>query len=339
MPLECCIKKLLPNFIAFLLALSFTGAAGAATHIWSGGGAEELASNPGNWEGGVPPQSGSDVVFDDTSSKNCTWDLNITLSSFNISPGYEGSIIINADLVVDNPFTWTGAGGDTLASNPANWSGGAMPQSGDNLDFDGTKDCMWDLNISPGSLILDTGFSGTITLITYLSISGGLYIKGGLLDLNDKSLTVLGDIVIGPDGTLDATSSVIQLRGDWINSGVFIAGTSMVILNGPDQTIYGDNTFYNLVKTSAYGNTLYFESGRTLTVLNNLILTGTAGTLLSLRSSDNDTSWAIDPGGSRRISHTDIRDMRNINPVGLDAENSVDSGNTDNVYFDIDQCL
>lgn len=336
---KCCIKKILPVFIVCLFVLNVVTTASAATLVWSGGGADDLASNSFNWTGSVSPQIRDAVIFDSISSKNCTWDLNITLSSFNINPGYDGTVTINADLAIDNGFTWSGEGGDNLASNPANWSGGATPQEGDNIILDGINGCLWDLNISPASLRLGQGFTGTVTLITAMSIAGDLSIEGGTLNLNDNALSADGDLLIGLNGTLYAASSIVRVKGDWINRGAFISGTSTVVLIGTNQTVYGDNTFYNLVKTSDSVDTIYFEAGRTQTILNNLTLKGTSDNLLLLRGTESGTFWFIDPGSTRNISYADIMDMINVNQVGITTDNSHNSGNNSKVYFDIDQCI
>ncbi len=333
------IKKILPDLIVCLFVLNLAVTAGAATLTWSGGGADDLASTPGNWFGAVSPHHADAVIFDSTSSGNCTWDLNITLSSFNIHPGYTGTVTIDAGLIINNGVTWTGEGGDTLSSNPANWSGGAAPQDGDHIDFDGIKDCLWDLDISPASLTMGPGFTGSVTLITDLSIAGDLSVEGGLLNAHDNALRTNGDLLIGVDGTLYATSSLIQVNGDWINKGAFDSGTSTVMLGGSHQTVYGDNTFYNFVKTAVSAATLNVEAARTQKILNNLTLQGTAGHLLVLRSTESETSWFIDPVSTRNISYADIRDMKNINQIGVAADNSHNSGNNSNVSFDINQCM
>lgn len=336
---QCYSKKISLVFIACFFALISTSSAGASTLIWSGGDTGNLASSPGNWNGGVSPRSGDTVVFDITSSKNCTWDLDLTLSSFNINPGYTGTVTIAAGLTIDNGFTWTGDGGDYLASNPANWSGGTAPQDGDNINFEGINDCQWDLDISPASLKMAPGFTGTIRLTTDLSIAGNLSMEGGVLDLNKKALSVDGDLLIGFSGTLYATSSNIKVKGNWINNGAFDPGTSTVILNGANQIVYDNNIFYNLVKTTSSAGTLYFETGVTQTILNNLTLTGTAGRLLLLRGTAGGRQWYLDARGPRQIAFAGIMDLNSINPVNIDASDSADSGNNININFSGPDCL
>jgi hypothetical protein len=224
-------------------------------------------------------------------------------------------------------------GGDSLASNSANWSGGVVPQDGDDVDFNGTVDCVWDINVTPASLRLDPDYTGTVVLNTNMLVADNLSIEGGLLNLNDKALNVEGELSIGVNGTLYATSSIITVRGNWTNRGTFDYGTSTVILNGNDQTIYGDNTFYNLVKITTAACTLYFEAGSTQTILNNLVLQGASDNLLSLRSTQDVQYWYINPQGTRSVSFVEIKNMHNLSPIIVIITNSTDSGYNDNVHF------
>lgn len=68
--------------------------------------------------------------------------------------------------------TWTGAGADNLASNPANWSGNIAPQFGDDVVFNATpKDCTWDLNVSLASLSIKSGYTGKVTKATGVTLT------------------------------------------------------------------------------------------------------------------------------------------------------------------------
>jgi len=62
--------------------------------IWIGAGLTNLASDPDNWDLGIVPTSEHDVIFDGTSVKNCTWDIDATLVTVNslmILTGYTGT--------------------------------------------------------------------------------------------------------------------------------------------------------------------------------------------------------------------------------------------------------
>ncbi len=271
--------------LIILFLLGFALSTNAATVTWTGGGTDNLASNSANWSGNSAPQYGDDVVFDST-SKDCTWDISVTLASLSIKSGYTGKVTKTSgvSLTIAKGNTWTGGGADNLASNPANWSNNKVPQNGDNVVFNGANNCTWDINITPASFKLNTGYSGTVTLNSNLTINGGLTVAGGSLNLSNKTLNVDGNILIDISGSLYATSSTIRVKGDWRNTGNFYSGTSTVVLDGTNQTIYGNTTFYNLIKTVLSADTLYFEAGSTQTIRNNLTLQGASNNLLSLRS-------------------------------------------------------
>jgi hypothetical protein len=63
--------------------------------VWTGAGDDNLASNPQNWNYGVTPYNGADVVFDGTSVKDCIWDLpswQVTVNSLTLATGYIGTL-------------------------------------------------------------------------------------------------------------------------------------------------------------------------------------------------------------------------------------------------------
>lgn len=266
-------------------------------------------------------------------SSNTTYHYRIVATNpYGTSYGDDGSFTTNSSI------TWTGNGNDYLASNPANWTGNRAPQNGDDVIFNGIKNCTWNINVSPRSFTNLSAYTGTVTLNMALSITGNLTIAGGTLNLSDKNLNVDGYVLIGYAGILNATSSVITVKGDWANWGNFISGTSTVILNGINQTIYGNTTFYKLIKTVTAADTLYFEAGSTQIITNTLTLQGANGALLSLRSISDGYYWYINPLGSRNVSFVNIKDMVNRNFVNIPVTDSVDSGNNNKVSFGGSEC-
>ncbi len=93
------LYKLLLILFLFGLPLS----AHATTCTWNGGGADNLASNPGNWTGNVEPHDSDSVFFDSLSTKDCTWEAYLNPASLNLNPGYTGMVTLNSELmVIDN---------------------------------------------------------------------------------------------------------------------------------------------------------------------------------------------------------------------------------------------
>lgn len=336
------MRKNITTILILLFVFGVALSASADTVVWTGdSGTDNLASNPGNWSGGLVPQNGDEVVFDATSSIDCTWNLTVSLASLSIKSGYTGKVtLLSGTLTILNTINWTGGGTDNLASNPANWSGGVVPQNGDEVVFDNTtsEECIWNINIIP-DFVSFIGYTGTVTLNSNLTINGSLTVTSGILDLNNMNLNVDGYLLITGGGSLYATSSTITVNGNWSNSGNFSAGSSTVVLNGINQTIYGSTTFYNLIKTVTSADTLYFQAGTTQTISNSLTLQGTAGNLLSLRSTEDDSYWYLDPQGTRNVSFVDVRDLYNISFVNIVTTDSVDSGNNTDVSFGGSECV
>lgn len=110
------MKKFIPHFIFLLVVLIWIPSALAET--WDGGGADNLASTPANWTGNVVPPSYADIIFNGTSSKQCTWDLNQTYSTLTIGSGYTGAVTVQSTLILKGNYS--SAGGVPVSGYP-NW--------------------------------------------------------------------------------------------------------------------------------------------------------------------------------------------------------------------------
>lgn len=65
-------------------------------------------------------------------------------------------------------------------------------------------------------------------------------------------ITVNGNLTIESGATFNADSSTLTLKGNWINSGIFIPSTGTVIYGGNSKTISGNTTFNNATVTGSY---------------------------------------------------------------------------------------
>ena len=99
------------SWLFYLLAIisiefftvGFADQAQAATITWDGGGSTNNWSEANNWSSNSLPTSADSVVFNATSTKNCTIDTNPTVLDLSINSGYTG--IVNAGsatIVVSN---------------------------------------------------------------------------------------------------------------------------------------------------------------------------------------------------------------------------------------------
>ena len=140
---------------------------------------------------------------------------------------------------------------------------------------------------------------------------------------------------ISNHGTLTASPGIISCEGDFHNAGTYTHNYGSVILDGEGQFVYGNSTFYNLIKTTQDADTLTFENDTTQTVENGLTLHGAAESLLSLRSdSDGDRfGLSLSVNGTQALEWLDVKDSDASGGMTLVALNSVDSGNNENWEF------
>ncbi|RJO60407.1 hypothetical protein C4544_05040, partial [candidate division WS5 bacterium] len=74
------------------------------THIWTGDGADKLASTSANWSDNLVPQNGDTVIFNGTSTMDCNWDINASVHSIYINSGYKGILTVNSNMSPSEDF-------------------------------------------------------------------------------------------------------------------------------------------------------------------------------------------------------------------------------------------
>jgi fibronectin-binding autotransporter adhesin len=130
--------------------------------------------------------------------------------------------------------SWKGTS-STSWSTSANWTAGVPSSSVDAI--------IGDANFTGANQPSLTA-SGTSGACRSLLLGDGL--KASALTVS-RSLTVFGDITLGANGTISHTSSsssrVINLRGNWTNSGVYAgSGTSSTVTFGGTSQFIGGST-------------------------------------------------------------------------------------------------
>lgn len=202
------------------------------------------------------------------------------------------SLFLSVDQVHAAVRTWDGEGGDGLWSTCTNWSGDVCPGSGDVATFDGTSDTA--SNIDAGGsfggavsgIDINIGYTSAISVTrSTLTIGNGNFVQdvgsfnGGssTIDLNG-SMTLVG-------GTFTATSGTMTISTNFTNSGGTFAhnnGTVNFDANaGAVMNINVTETFYNVLFSKTGGWDLTITSGDTMVVLNDLISTSGAGSVLN----------------------------------------------------------
>jgi hypothetical protein len=204
------------------------------------------------------------------------------------------------------------------------------------------------------ALAARAGFAAGLTVGPGASFGLG----GGSVILNCLDLTVSGqffaadgrveagrDVSVVTGGSLDGGNSEIRLSGDWANAGAFNPGSGSVRIEDGcgrnTSALIGNSTFFSFEATTASGRTLRPAANSTQVFQDNLVLAGTPGNELKIRSS-SPGNWAfftLEPGATQLIQRVDVMDNNAsqgqlLAPGAPLASNSINSGNVLN-WFDI----
>ncbi len=149
--------------------------------------------------------------------------------------------------------------------------------------------------------------------------------------------THVANVLIRSNATLKlAIDQALTLSGIWSNGAAFSAttGAAIVFTGTNTSTLYG-NTPFNQLTCSTPGKTLQFDSGSSNSISEQLLLTGTAGSNLVLRSTANGLSWRLQllPTAAQSIEQVDVMDSDASPGLTISAVNSVNSGNNSNWVF------
>jgi len=206
------------------------------------------------------------------------------------------------------------------------------------------------------------GLPSLPALAAGLTIPSGssLSLGSGQIDMGCGDLEVLGtfnmetgrsnragSVTIETGGELNGSQGIIEFGNHWNNRGSFNAATSFVTLVdecSDTASFNGDSTFYNLSMETSAGKVVVLEADRQQTVMNDLVLTGAAGNLLTLRSSieGSHSYFQLVMTGSQLINYVDVRDNWALNPgqhlaLGWpNVFNSLDSGNNFRWFYNFE---
>ena len=146
-----------------------------------------------------------------------------SVSNLGIDTGNDGvadsSDTKTIKVVSSGTKVWTALGGDSLWTNPLNWSGMTAPSSGDNVVFDSTNTTNAIIDRMPTTLnnfTLDTGYTGTVDVTPYgVNNVLGVFTIQGDLTVNAGQILFEGDSHIDGD---PSTPSVVDGTGFTINA-------------------------------------------------------------------------------------------------------------------------
>lgn len=162
--------------------------------------------------------------------------------------------------------------------------------------------------------------------VSGLNVNGLLRVQAGTFTSGGSYNSIQVDSGAGLNLSGDVTVS-----GNWLNDGAFTANNHAVVFNGGSgQTISGNTTFYDFTKSPTAAQTMFFSSTGTQIVAHSLTLKGTAGNLLSLRSTVNGLQWHLRAPATLDVQFVDVKDSNASGGQTITATNSTDSGNNIN---------
>jgi hypothetical protein len=160
--------------------------AAITTEVWNQTSGN-LASTDANWLDGTKPISSADtyIIFNDTSTAACTWDLDVSIGNFSIMTGYTGIVTQTANLGVTSFYqeagTFTGSASKTVTDS-GNFArvGGTLTVSLTRLTMTGHDGT---INIGATQTLLTLTISDDTTINTLITVFN-------LAIASDKTLTV-----------------------------------------------------------------------------------------------------------------------------------------------------
>lgn len=211
-----------------------------ANITWTGGGATNNWSDPGNW-GGTLPGAADTAIFNNTSAKAALVDTGFagTVAGIQINSGYTGTITLKEALT------------DT----------GSFSQAAGILKTNG--------------FTLSVGSNVSITGGTFSNTTGTLNLNGNSSNLN-ASTAPLGNVTVNATGTITTTSSTLNVGSLTLNSGTLLAPSAHLdvaanlVDNGGTFNANGGTLVF---AASSTGHTVNVSGASAATVsLNNLTL-------------------------------------------------------------------
>jgi hypothetical protein len=203
-----CRKLIL--LTSFVLVLGFVNNANAADIVWIGLGADNLWSNPANWEGNKVPTAADDVAVEVPGAAAPNGPL--------IQDGIDAECGVLWNEVAGEP-TMTMTGGTLTISGWGIWWGdgpGCNPtfyQSGGTIDLTGgpgVHEFGW--GGAAGTWIMTGGTVNAkgISIPSGAGNSGTIYLHGGTYNVG----TERGGLVMRENGLIDITEGTFILEGD-----------------------------------------------------------------------------------------------------------------------------
>ena len=286
------VMQILSDIGADITITVDSGATG--NNIWTNGSTDGKWSTDANWSSGTKPASTDDVIFDGTSTADCSIDATAVANSVTLSTGYSGTVTANANLTVNGDWSQeagTFVGGSTTLTINGSWSrvGGTFTAGTSTVKMTNTSGTK---TVTSGgqsfyNFTMD-GVGGTTQFLDTFATpaAGTLTLTNGTLDTNNQAVSIgLFSSSNSNVRTLTLGSSAITMTGT-VSTGVvwnfsahsnltFNSNTSVITFTGTqsssNDTLDGSGQTFNNVIFQGSGQT-YTRSG----TFNNLTFTGSA---------------------------------------------------------------
>ena len=301
----------------------------------------------GKWKMQLTTDCKTEVKYVSVSNSNASAGLSV-LAKASEDRGGNDNWGFSGDTEVGDPIMWTGAGGNSLWTDTANWEdkdgGHRAPIGSDNVIIpkEGASPEFWPV-LADGTTVQH-------------EISVG---EGGSLTLKNCTLYVTNSLAVAGRLVAEGATRIICSNAVDFAGGTFTPGTSTFRLEGPvDQSVNPGNCTFNLFQIEKNGGSAVFSDGfsavtldvlarvettlafaqdRTVTAANvrcRSVTNGTENTsaLLTLASRAVGERWRIEPTGTQFFSGVRVRDSQAVIAATADAL-SVDGGNNANWAF------
>lgn len=257
---------------------------------WTNGGGDGLASNPANWSAGI--DEGYNLLFNATSTANCSLDYAGALGTITIAAGYTGVVTQVHDMHITG-FTM-GAGTFTPVNTQWVFCHGPFVQTAGTITGDKLQ-----LEITDGDLTLVSGiFQRVFHLKTVGVVNATTTNPANALCV--QSLSNYGNLYTTRDINLNWVTSTGHV---YVNNGTITAKDIIFQMRASSFSIYFGELNANLkllLEAGANGN-------KTLTALNDLSVKA-----LNVSSGHASYTLALDMNGRRLVCPAIVIDTRGV---------------------------
>lgn len=204
----------------------------AATRTWDNGGGDGKWSTAANWSDDTRPTNADDVVFDATSTANCTVDSNAAWATLTTTTGYTGTINFGASI-------------DTAYGNTRFSAATAITAGTSKLVFANTSAAVCSLGNPANQRLYDVAHTGSGAL-NFKTSGTSAYINGDFTRTGSGALTLTCGIQYADDIYWDGTGNITlpngMLRGNGNGKTFHIGNTVGTVTNvGCQIRFYGTN--------------------------------------------------------------------------------------------------